>query len=41
MSIFEYSPRKFLKTHSQKLFLSNGKKVYYQDVLQLTVPLYI
>ena len=37
MSLFENSPRKWPKT--QKLFLSNGKIVYYQDVLQLPVPL--
>ena len=29
---FEYSPRKWPKSHTQKLFLSNGKIVYYQDV---------
>ena len=39
MSIFENSPRKWPKTHNQKLFLSNGKIVYYQDVPQLPVPL--
>ena len=38
MSIFEHSPRKWQKTHSQKLFLSNVKMVYYQDILQLPVP---
>ena len=40
MSIFESSSRKWPNTHTQKLFLSNGKIVYYQDVLQLPVPLY-
>ena len=39
MSIFEYSPRKWPKSHTQKIFLSNGKIVYYQDVPQLQVPL--
>ena len=43
MSIFENSPRKWPNFHSQKLFLSNGKIVYYvlqlPDVLQLPVPL--
>ena len=42
MSIFENFPRKWPKSHAQKLFvfiLSNGKIVYYQDVPQLTVPL--
>ena len=42
MRIFEYPPRKWPKTHTQKLFLSilsNGKIVYYQDVPQLPVPL--
>ena len=39
MSIFDYSPRKWAKTHTQKLFLRNGKIIYYQDVLQLPVPL--
>ena len=38
-SLFENSPRKWPNSHSQKLFLSNGKIVYYQDVLQLPVPL--
>ena len=36
---FEYSPLKWPKTHTQKLFLSYGKIVYYQDVPQLPVPL--
>ena len=39
MSVLEYSSRKWPKTHYQKLFLSDGKIVYYQDVLQLPVPL--
>ena len=39
MSIFEYSSRKWPKTHTQKPFMSNGKRVYYQDVPQLPVPL--
>ena len=39
MSLFENSPRKWPNSHSQKLFLRNGKTVYYQDVLQLPVPL--
>ena len=42
MSLFENSPRKWPNSRSQKLFLvflRNGKIVYYQDVLQLPVPL--
>ena len=39
MSIFEYSPRKWPKSHTQRLFLSYGKIVYYQDFPQLLVPL--
>ena len=39
MSIFDYSPRKWPENLTQKLFLSTGKIVYYQDVPQLTVPL--
>ena len=39
MSLFENSPRKWPNSHSQKLFLSNGKIVYYQDLLQLPVPI--
>ena len=42
MSLFENSPRIWPNFHSQKLFLNifrNGKLVYYQDVLQLPVPL--
>ena len=27
------------KSHTQEIFLSNGKRVYYQDVPQLPVPL--
>ena len=34
MNMFEYSARKWPKTHTQKLFLSNGKIVYYQNVPQ-------
>ena len=42
MSLFENSSRKCPNSHSQKLFFSllrNGKIVYYQDILQLPVPL--
>ena len=39
MSIFDYSLRKWPENLTQKLFLSTGKIVYYQDVPQLTVPL--
>ena len=39
MSIFEYSRQKWPKSHTQKLFLINGKIVYYKDVPQLPVPL--
>ena len=38
MSLFEYSPQKWPNSHSQKLFLSYGTTVCYQDVLQLPVP---
>ena len=39
MRIFENSQRKWPNFNTQKLFLSNGKIVYYQDILQLPVPL--
>ena len=42
MSIFEYSPQIWPKTHTQQQFLNifnNGKIVYYQDFPQLPVPL--
>ena len=34
----ENSQRKWPNSHTQKLFLRNGKIVYYQDILQLPVP---
>ena len=41
MNIFSIPlrPRKWPNSHTQKLFLRNGKIVYYQDVPQLPVPL--
>ena len=36
---FKNSPRKWPNSHSQKLFLRNDEIVYYQDILQLPVPL--
>ena len=39
MSISEKSPRKWPKSHTQQLFLSNGKIVYNQGVPQFPVPL--
>ena len=42
MRIFENSSRKWPNSHSQKLFLRIFEKwqiVYYQDILQLPVPL--
>ena len=45
ISIFENSPRKWPNSHLQKLFLSlfgkwqNNIIIYYQNVLQLPVPL--
>ena len=39
MRIYENSPTKMAKFSFSKTILRNGKIVYYQDILQLPVPL--